>query len=279
MSGRDLVLLDGPMGTELARRGVALPLPAWSATAIDAAPETVAAIHRDYAAAGAAVHTANTFRTRRRAVGERWRPMTRRAVQLARANVPEGHRVAGSIAPIEDCYRQDLSPGEAAYGEHLEFASALAAEGVDLLLCETFPHPAEARAAVRAAVTTGLETWVALTAGPDGALMTPGALAAAARACVDAGAGAVLVNCLAARRTLGYVEELAKLGVPFGAYANAGAKDEGLGWDAAGDPGAAEAYARLAATWIAAGATIVGGCCGTGPAHIRRLREVASGGG
>jgi S-methylmethionine-dependent homocysteine/selenocysteine methylase len=272
----DLVLLDGPMGTELARRGVPLPLPEWSASAIDAAPQAIAAIHRDYVAAGATVHTANTFRCRRRAVGERWADMTRRAVQLARANVPEGHRVAGSIAPVEDCYRPDLSPGEAAYAEHLEMAEVLAAEGADLLLCETFPDPVEARVAVRAAVTTGLETWVALTAGPDGTLMAPGALAAAARACVDAGARAVLVNCLAARRTLGYVTELAALGVPFGAYANAGALDEGLGWDAADDPRAAETYAGLAATWAASGATLLGGCCGTGPAHIRRLRELSA---
>jgi S-methylmethionine-dependent homocysteine/selenocysteine methylase len=59
-------VLDGPLGTVLVRRGVALPAPGWSAHALDVAPDVVAAIHRDYVAAGATVHTTNTFRTKRR---------------------------------------------------------------------------------------------------------------------------------------------------------------------------------------------------------------------
>ena len=110
MSVGALTVLDGPMGTELTRRGVALPLPAWSAIALDEAPELVAAVHRDYVAAGATVHTANTFRTKRRTVGSRWEELARRAVRIARESVG-GWRVAGSIAPLEDCYRPDLQPG------------------------------------------------------------------------------------------------------------------------------------------------------------------------
>jgi S-methylmethionine-dependent homocysteine/selenocysteine methylase len=273
---RRLVVLDGPMGTELSRRGVDLPLPEWSAQALETSPRTVAAIHRDYAAAGATVHTANTFRTQRRAVGSRWEKLAAQAVAIARESVPRGHLVAGSIAPLEDCYRPERSPGRASGPEHLEMASALASLGVDLLLCETFPAAVEAAVAVEAAAGTGVETWVALTAGPDGDLMTPAALAAAARACVDAGARAVLVNCLAARRTLVYVRELAAVGVPFGAYANAGGPEEGIGWDAAGDSRGAELYAKLAQSWLDAGATILGGCCGTGPSHIEKLSALAS---
>ena len=56
-------LLDGPVGTELERRGLKLPPPLWSARAIEDAPELLREIHADYAAAGARVHTANTFRT------------------------------------------------------------------------------------------------------------------------------------------------------------------------------------------------------------------------
>jgi S-methylmethionine-dependent homocysteine/selenocysteine methylase len=268
------VILDGPMGTELARRGTDMPplaLPAWSAAAVESAPQAIAAIHREYARAGATVHTANTFRCRRRAVGERWEELARQAVRIARASVPAGQRVAGSIAPLEDCYRPDLSPGVASRADHAAMARALVDSGVDLLLCETFPHPIEACVAVDAAVETGAETWVALTAGPDGSLMTPAAMRAAARSCVEAGARAVLVNCVAARRTLVYVRQLAGLGVPFGAYANAGEEADGMGWGAADDPRAATAYASLARSWIDAGATLVGGCCGTGPAHIRAM--------
>ncbi|HEY1696321.1 MAG TPA: homocysteine S-methyltransferase family protein [Polyangiaceae bacterium] len=263
MTRAPVVVLDGPMGTELARRGVDLPAPAWSAVAIDAAPTLVAAVHRDYVAAGATVHTANTFRTRRRSVGDRWAELARGAVRIARESAPS-MRVAGSMGPLEDCYRPDLSPREAARGEHRELARVLAAAGVDLLLCETIPDETEVLVAVEEAARTGVETWVSLHP------MRPGTLRASARACVDAGARAVLVNCVAASRTLPLVEQLAGLGVPFGAYANAGEAAEGIGWDA--DPAAgARAYEALAEAWVAAGATLVGGCCGTGPAHVARL--------
>jgi len=257
------------MGTELARRGVALPAPAWSAVALDVAPDLVAAVHRDYVAAGATVHTANTFRTKRRSVGPRWEELARRAVRIARAAVGE-LRVAGSLAPLEDCYRPDLSPGLASRGEHRELARVLADEGVDLLLCETFADPTEAVVAVEEAVRTGVETWAALLPA------TPAKLRVTARACVAAGARVVLVNCVAARETRSFVAELADLGVPFGAYANAGPEEDGLGWGA--DVGAAAiAYEALARTWLDAGATVVGGCCGTGPAHIARLASIQAG--
>ncbi|HVY46929.1 MAG TPA: homocysteine S-methyltransferase family protein, partial [Minicystis sp.] len=260
MSARGLTLLDGAMGTELVARGVPTPDGAWSAAAIDAAPEVVAAIHAAYAAAGATVHTANTFRTRRRQVGPAWQRLARRAVEIARASVPAGHRVAGSVGPVEDCYRPDRSPGRGAFAEHAELARALADAGADVLLCETFPRAEEACAAVRACVATGLETWVALTAGPTASLLSPADVARAAREAVALGAAAVLVDCTAATRTLAYVEAhaRARLGVPIGAYANAGAAGEGLGWGAPRED-AARRYAALAGTWIEAGASIVGG--------------------
>ena len=273
-----VLILDGPMGTELLARGVPTPLPGWSAHALTEAPDTVRAIHRDYAAAGARVHTANTFRTRRRTLGERWAELARLAVSLAREAVPTDHRVAGSIAPLEDCYRPDLSPADAdAAGtrdRHRALADVLAEAGCDLLLCETFPHVGEARLALEAARATGLEVWAAFTPGPDMDLMTPAELAQAGRAAVDLGARAVLVNCAPATGLLTYLEPLRAAldaSVEVGAYANAGHADEALGWRSI--PGAPERYAELAATWVAAGATLVGGCCGTGPDHIRALGQ------
>lgn len=255
-----MILLDGPMGTELARRGVATPAPGWSACALETRPEVVEAIHRDYAVAD--VHRANTFRTQRRIFPETYELLAARAIALART---AGKRVAGSLAPVMDCYRPDLSPSaDVARAEHAANVATL--RGCDLVLCETFPNPAEARVAVEAAVETGLPVWIALTAGPDGSLMTPEAMERAARDCVAAGASAVLVNCVAADRTLPYVKRLASAGVPFGAYANAG-----VDWNAAPSP---EAYAEIARSWIDVGATIVGACCGCGPAHVTALAKM-----
>ncbi len=265
-----IILLDGPVGTELLARGVPTPLPAWSAEALTTAPEVIRKIHAAYALAGATVHTTNTFRTRPATVGDRWESLARIAVELARSAVPPTHRIAGSIAPLADCYRPDLSPPHAR-PDHRALATVLADAGVDLLLCETFPHPGEALIAVQEAVSTGVETWVALTAGPSADLLTPRELYEGASRAVDAGATTVFVNCVPASETLRYAEALARIGVPFGAYANAGHPDEGVGW-ASGDPGPSR-YLEWARTWIGAGATILGGCCGTGPDHIAALRD------
>jgi len=256
------------MGTELAARGVATPAPWWSACALERAPDVVAAIHRDYVAAGATVHTANTFRTGPRVAPDHWQRWTRRAVRIARESVPHGQRVAGSIAPVEDCYTPSASPPDA-QDSHRTLAGALAEAGCDLLLCETFPHPGEALVAVEAAVETGLETWLALTAGPEADLLTPAEVAETAERAVRRGAAAILVNCVPASDTHAYVHALAPLNVPFGAYANAGAASDGLGWGPA--PDGPRRYADLARSWVEEGATLVGTCCGTGPSHVRAL--------
>ncbi|MBX3269023.1 MAG: homocysteine S-methyltransferase family protein [Sandaracinaceae bacterium] len=269
-----ITVLDGPLGTELARRGASTALPRWSASALTEAPALVAAIHRDYAAAGATVHTANTFRASPRAYGAGWVRAARDAVALARGAVPRAHRVAGSLAPLADCYRPDLSPGggPAVEREHGRLAEVLADAGCDLLLCETFPCADEALAAVRAARATRLETWLALSAGYDATLMSPAAMADAARRAVDLGVAAVLVNCTPSARTRAYVEAIADAGVPFGAYANGGVANDEDGFTPR--PDTPEAYAAHARAWVAAGATIVGGCCGTGPAHVAALAAV-----
>lgn len=271
-----MILLDGPMGTELAARGVPTPPPGWSAYALETRPEVVRAVHAEYVRAGAELHRANTFRTQPRVFPDRFVELARVAVSLARE--AGAVRVAGSLSPVEDCYRPDLAPSAAeARRTHRAVAEALRDAGVDLIVCETFPHAGEALVAVEEAARTGLEAWVALTAGPDATLMTPEALEHAARDAARAGAVAVLVNCTAAARTLPYVERLSRVGVPFGAYANAGAEGEGLGWGA--DPAsAADAYAELASRWIDAGASIVGGCCGTGPTHVAELARRFGGG-
>ena len=272
--------MDGPIGTELARRGVPTPLPLWSAAAIESAPGALAAIHADYAAAGATVHTANTFRTHAWTLGrmglpeDHWRRLCDSAVRIARAAVPEGHRVAGSIAPLEDCYRPDLSPPLAiCRREHARMARQLGEAGVDLLLCETFPHPGEALAAVDAALETGLPVWLSLTLGPSADLIEPVRLLDTLAEAVRRGVEAVLVNCTPVETLDGLMADLSDLGVPFGAYGNVGEPDPDQGWRCEGDARPAP-YAEAARGWLRKGATIVGGCCGTTPEHIAALEKV-----
>src|SRR3990170_4956784 len=115
------ILLDGATGSELGRRAVDIDLPLWSARALIEAPDVLAQIHADYLRAGAEIITANTFRTHRRSLergglGHRALELTQYAVDIARAAVREAsHRgnglfVAGSLAPLEDCYSPHLVP-------------------------------------------------------------------------------------------------------------------------------------------------------------------------
>jgi S-methylmethionine-dependent homocysteine/selenocysteine methylase len=152
--------------------------------------------------------------------------------------------------------------------EHGDLARVLVDSGVDVLLCETFAAPYEAVAAVEACVATGVETWIALTAGPLADLLSPRELGEAARACVDAGARAALVNCVDAPKTGAYVDALAEAlegGAPFGAYANAGPPERV----------SPARYAELAGGWIARGATLVGACCYASPAHVAAIAALA----
>ncbi len=280
----EIVLLDGAMGTELERRGVATPLPLWSARALRDAPDVVRAVHEEYVEAGADVLTAATFRTTPRSLAkaglmDEADRLTGLALSLARearerAGAGRDVWIAGSIAPLEDCYRPDLAPSEeVAEREHAEQAARLARGGCDLILVETMGTIAEARAAVRGAKATGLPVLVSfICASPD---LLPGgeSLADAARALEAHRPDAILVNCVPAGIAVGCLETLARATpVPRGCYPNAGAPDLERGaWEF--DPSAGpEWFAGRALEWLGRGAQIIGGCCGTGPAHIRALR-------
>lgn len=256
-----MIVLDGATGTELARRGVDTRTPLFSAAALlDARGQAVLReVHRAYVDAGAQVITANTFRTNPRKAGARWRELTSLAVKIARES--GASVVAGSIAPVEDCYRPDLRPPDA-FDEHRQFARALADAGCDLLIVETIAAADEGRAAVAAALETGLPVWAAVSLPPSGRLRTGETLYEFFR---TVRVSARLINCTPVE---GIAEPLD------GAYANMGEIDPATGWPVtpALSP---EEYAAHATRWLEQGATIVGGCCGTTPAHIAALAQIS----
>ena len=270
------LLLDGPMGTQLGALGHTLTAPLWSANALLDAPDAVLELHRAYADAGADVHTANSFRCQPGRHPE-WHSLIDLSVQLAREAASEDSLVAGSMAPLEDCYRPDLSPVDA-LGTHREIAQALVNAGADLLLCETFPHTREALQAVEAATETSCETWLMLTAGPFGGLMEPLTLIRCAEEAIAMGASMVGINCTSVAQLDPFLDVLKASGLPFGVSANAGSPEEGLGWDSPADQ-AASAYSEHARRWVDAGARVIGSCCGTSPAHTQALRGLLDGKG
>lgn len=263
------------MGSELERRGLELDLPLWSARALAEAPELVEEIHRENVQAGADILTANTFRSTRTALdesgnAERAEELTRDAVRLARDAAKEAGRsilVAGSVAPLFDCYRPDLVPEDATrmteiHGEHV---GNLVSARVDLLLLETLGTRREALAAGLAAAASSLPFVVSFVTDGGGRLISGEDLVESAEALWDRSAVAVCLNCVSSR---GIGDDLARLariasGRAFGAYANI--LSEG---------NTPEAYAKRAEEWIDLGARIVGGCCGTTPAHTAALRKM-----
>jgi S-methylmethionine-dependent homocysteine/selenocysteine methylase len=292
-----VLLLDGATGTELQRRGVDTTLPLWSARALLQAPAVLHTIHENYVAAGADIITTNTFRTHRRTLtraglGDRTRELTRLAVKIAREAAQRAdHKVfvAGSIAPLEDCYApQFVPPDGELWIEHAELARDLAQAGCDLLLVETMNTIREAVIAARCASATGLPVCVSFVAGPNGrppdqisatdngplVLLSGESISEAVRALQRLRPAVILINCA----PLAYIDRaFAELRAahrgPIGLYANVGHADDQVGWTLTDDVQPA-AYAQHAQQWWQQGAAIIGGCCGTTPDHIAALNKM-----
>lgn len=291
------LLLDAAMGTELARRGADTAPPLWSARALRDAPDLVRAIHAENVAAGADVLTIDSFRLHERNL-RRERPRTSskgeshpgaggliaEAVALARRAAADSRSkkriwIAGSLAPLEDCYRPDLVPADADLDrEHREMAAALAKAGVDLILVETMNTVRELVAAVRAALATGRPVVASMVTDGTGRLLSGEPVGEAARAllALPAVPDALGVNCVSARVIGGDLARLrtAAPGVPLCVYANTGrALDEAKGLYT--EPVEPEPYAALAADWLARGRiALLGSCCGTTAAHTAALRAL-----
>ena len=193
------LLLDGATGSELERRGADTTLPLWSARALIEAQDVLLNVHQDYVRAGAEVITTNTFRTHRRSLakagmGDRALELTYKAVEIAKRS--GAAFVAGSIAPLEDCYSPDLVPTQAeCEAEHAELAQNLADAGVDLILVEAMNCIREAVAATQAALNTGVPVLTSFVCRSDGRLFSGETVAAAVQAIAPLGVNGLLINC------------------------------------------------------------------------------------
>ena len=283
------VLIDGAMGTALQAAG--LPPNVLPERWLLERPAAVAAVHAAHAKAGASLLLTCTFNVASRRLGDAGLGkeagrLCAAAVALAREAAP-GARVAGAIGPLAVVRPGEPAPAaEAASAARLRTPFerplvALAEAGADLLWLESQYDRREAEAALEAALAVGLPvaiTFTLLTRGgrwlaPDG---TPGEalLAGAARALPAGQHGgrvvAVGVNCVAAGAPLAALAGWARatLPVPF------------IVKPSAGLPGAVlppQAFAQAVAPAIAAGARLVGGCCGATAEHLAALAAALQG--
>jgi S-methylmethionine-dependent homocysteine/selenocysteine methylase len=287
-----VILLDGGTSLELLKRSANKAPRHWSAEYLFAEPDLVRQVHLDYIRAGATVVTTNTYSasfTRMSMVmaEDRVPELQRRACDLAReARDRAGAMgaqvaIAGCIPPLNGTYRPDRVRGFATNVEEYRRLAELQAPHVDLFLCETMSTAEEARAAAAAVWEVGKPVWVGWTLDDTQPLLRSGETIAAARAAL-AGlpVGAVLANCSPPETITAAMPALVATGLPTGGYANGftgipktflpgRTKDQVRSREDL-DP---DAYAAFALGWAEAGATIVGGCCEVGPAHIARLRD------
>jgi len=294
----EVLILDGGMGRQLERSGAPFRQPEWSALALMEAPDFVGRAHRAFIEAGAQVITSNSYAVVPFHIGEarfraRGRELADLAGRIAReaANASGGKVVvAGSLPPVFGSYRPDLfRPDQAA--EILRPLIEGLAPHVDLWLAETQGSLAEVAAVREALGSDRRPLWLSFTlddSDPEAVatgraparLRSGESVRRAAAEAVRLGAAALLFNCSQPEVMEAGVAEArasapaAVLGVyanafePRAAKAAANADLSGIRGDL--DPASYLAFARR---WVAAGASIVGGCCGIGPEHIAVLAQ------
>lgn len=285
--GRKIALLDGGVGQELHRRSSLPSGPLWSTQVMIDEPELVETVHLEFIEAGARIITVNSYsatphrlaRAGRSGMFETLQDSALRATQAARDRSGRDVLIAGCLPPLAASYRPDLTlPDDLCLADYRRIVAAQA-DRVDLFLCETLATVREARIATMAACESGRTVWTALTVDDaDGTVLRSGEpVADGALAALDAGASAVLINCSVPEAVARALPALAGIGAPFGAYANGFVSVEALEpggpfdvLEARDDLGP-EAYALYALSWAEAGATVLGGCCEIGPAHIAEL--------
>jgi len=296
-----VTILDGGMGKELRRIGAPFRQPEWSSLALLEAPDRVVEAHRNFIDAGAEVittnnyavvpyhHSAEFFAARGVELIELAGRLARQAADAAPTRV----RVAGSMPPLFGSYEPERFDRERAAPIYDVIAQALD-PFVDIWLAETLSTVEEMHAIVDAVgpIRNGRPVWVSF-AVPDA--WTDGRVAlrsgesmkdiVAAVTAAERPVDALLINCSLPEQTgpaldaLRRARDAAGLDLALGAYANAFPTRREDDYQAnevifeRRSELTAERYVDFVAQWVAAGATLVGGCCDMYPEHIRALAD------
>ncbi|MDZ7905787.1 MAG: homocysteine S-methyltransferase family protein [Cypionkella sp.] len=284
----EITLLDGGMGQELVARSGTEPTPLWATRVMIDHPGMVRDIHLDYFNAGAGVATTNTYaihhdRLERFDLDGMFHALHLRALaeaHEARALAGSG-RIAGSMGPLVATYRPEVTqPIDIAAPKYAEIARILGPH-VDMILCETMASIEMAHGAALGAQASGKPVWLSVSVDDgDGARLRSGELVTDLGSVISAvPVAAILANCSVPEAMGDALAGLKTLGLPFGAYANGFTHISGNFLKDAPTVAALthrhdltpEKYTEFAMNWVDMGATIVGGCCDVGPAHITHL--------
>ena len=285
LKNKDVILLDGAIGTELDKRG----LMGRAGNNLDS-PEVVLEIQREFALCGCDALITNTLTMNRiyietHNVGVSVRDVNRAGVELAKQAVGEGQYVLGDISSTGQLLEPYGTYKESQfYDAFEEQAEILAESGVDGFIIETMFDLREAICALRACKDKlSLPVIVSIafaTEAKGGRTMMGDSAAQCAKSLTDAGADVIGANCgdIDPAQMAVVVSELkSATSLPILAQPNAG-KPKLVGNETIFDM-KPEAFAQGIAECLQAGARIVGGCCGTTPEHIRAVAGLINKGG
>jgi len=251
----EITILDGSIGQELVNRSGLKPDGLWSTKTLREMPELVQAVHADYFEAGATIATTNTYTLHRD--------------RLARFSIEDEFESLNQTA----C--------EIAVRARDAFGRGQVAGSLGLFILETMSSVDQARGALMGACSVGKPVWLAVSVlDDDGTKLRSGeSVTDVLPLLSEFPVAAFLVNCSTPEAISNTMPLLSGQKTPLGVYANGFTRIE----KAFQKPGAsvdvleertdltATQYADFADRWIQAGASIVGGCCCVGPAHIQEL--------
>ena len=292
----DIGFLDGGLGQEINNRAVQENShPLWSVKVMFDAPEIVVGVHKDFITAGAQVITVNNYtatptRLNRHGYGDKFLVAHQLAIDLvlraiAEAQAEQGKKydvnIAGCLPPLAASYVASAALNyQQSYDQYCQLIEAQAGH-VDLFLVETISNITEARAAIAALKAAGQKSFIGLTLSDDlsNSLRSGESLARAIDMLGAEGIDGLCVNCSFPEAIDAAMPLLAASGLRFGGYANGFTSIAGLAPGTTVDNLQARrdlspaVYARYALGWAEAGASIIGGCCEIGPAHIAFLHD------
>ena len=276
------------MGQELVARTKAAPTGLWSTQIMIDEPDLVRSVHDDYFAAGAEIATVNSYAIHRdrlepAGVAVKFEQLHQLACELA-CQSRDAHGsglVAGSLGPLGWSYSHDGAPEPDVTEERYAEICKIQSRYVDVFLIETIASIEKARGALAGALGHGKPVWLALTVDDnDGSRLRSGEpLDALLNALRGNTPQVLLLNCSLPEAITQGLKVLKKTNIPLGAYANGftgiseaflkkGSTVSALSSRTDLTP---SAYADFAGNWLDLGASIVGGCCEIGPAHIAEL--------
>ena len=202
-----ILIGDGGMGTELRMRGVEVPSHVesiWSALALTENTSIIKEIHQDYIKAGAEFIIANNYAVtqpilKRADMLDQLEDLTLKSLEIAKEAIQESGKdilLAASLPPLETSYRSDLILDSISMDSMYRELASILENNVDIIICETMSHSAEARSALAAIQNSNSQKWLGWTLyGNQNTLPSGETITEAFNAVSDLKCDAYLINC------------------------------------------------------------------------------------